>query len=260
MIDRIATGIPGLDEMIGGGFASGDVILITGSPGCGKTTFGLQYLYRGVAEYGEPGIFVTLEESPARTIRNAWQFGWDVERMIKENRMRIIRADPVAYAHYIPDRKDGASPAHVDIGSVMIETLSTQIERLVNELGARRIFIDSITSLKIAQNEFQVRFAILELIKNLENLDCTTILSSEICPGAESNGMFNVEEYLAEVVVRLHMFRSSGDRVKALEILKMRGGKHDETMRPYTITDSGLVVYPRETVINGDIISSVALL
>ncbi len=259
MMDRVPTGIPGLDELTGGGFISGDVILITGSPGCGKTTLGLQYLYRGAVDYKESGVFVTLEESPARVIRNTWQFGWDIERMVKENRMRIIRADPIAYSHCIPDRSENKTP-HIDLGSVMIETLSKQIEHHVNEIGAKRIFIDSITSLKISQNEFQVRSSILELIKNLENLECTTVLASEITHGAPSGETFNVEEYLSEVVIRMHMFRSSGNRVRAVEILKMRGAKHDEMMRPYAIIDSGLIIYPRETVIDGGVASATVML
>ncbi|MEA1943925.1 MAG: ATPase domain-containing protein [Euryarchaeota archaeon] len=259
MMERVPTGISGLDELTGGGFISGDVVLITGSPGCGKTTLGLQYLYRGAIDYKENGVFVTLEESPARVIRNTWQFGWDIERLVKENRMRIIRADPIAYSRCIPDRSDNKTP-HIDLGSVMIETLSKQIEHHVNEIGAKRIFIDSITSLKISENEFQVRSAILELIKNLENLECTTILASEITPGASARETFNVEEYLSEVVIRMHMFRSSGNRVKAIEILKMRGAKHDEMMRPYAIIDSGLAIYPRETVIDGEIAGAVATL
>ena len=260
MMERVPSGIPGLDELTGGGFISGDVILITGSPGCGKTTFGLQYLYRGAVDYKENGVFVTLEESPARVIRNTWQFGWDIERLVKENRMRIIRADPIAYSRCIPDRSKNKTPPHIDLGSVMTETLNKQIEHHVNEIGAKRIFIDSITSLKISENEFQVRSVILELIKNLENLECTTILASEITPGASTRETFNVEEYLSEVVIRMHTFRSNGNRVKAIEILKMRGTKHDEMMRPYAIIDSGLVVYPRETVIDGRVSSTTVLL
>lgn len=258
-MSRVSTGIPGLDELTGGGFISGDIILVTGSPGCGKTTFGIQYLYRGAVDNGEHGIFVTLEESPARVTRNVWHFGWDIERLVKENKLRTIRANPVAYTHYIPNREDD-SAIHIDMGSAMIENLSKQIEYQVNEIGAERIFIDSITSLKISQNEFRVRFTILELIKNLENLGCTTVLSSEMVPGAATSEAFNVEEYLSEVVIRMHVFRASGNRVKAVEILKMRGGKHDETMRPYAIIDTGLTIYPRETVIDGEIISTVAML
>ncbi len=258
-MSRVSTGIPGLDDLTAGGFISGDIVLVTGGPGSGKTTLGLQYLYRGAMDYGEPGILVTLEESPARVIRNAWQFGWDIERLIKENKMRVIHADPIAYAHYIPDRGDG-DDMHLDTGSKIVETLSKHIERYVGEIEARRIFIDSITSLKISQEQIRARFTIMELIKNLENLDCTTVLSSEINSGTLSYESFSVEEYLSEVVIRMHTFRVSGNRIRAIEVLKMRGGKHDDMLRPYAIIDTGLVVYQRETVIDGEVISAVTMM
>jgi len=258
-MSRVPSGIPGLDDMLTDGFISGDIVLVTGSPGSGKTTLGLQYLYHGATEYGEPGIFVTLEESPARVIRNAWQFGWDIERLVKENVMQVIHADPVAYAHYIPDQ-DGDSDMHLDAGARIVETLSKRIEHYVGEIGAKRIFIDSITSLKISQERFHARFAIMELIKNLENIGCTTMLSSEITSGALAYESFSVEEYLSEVVIRMHVVRVAGGRIRAIEILKMRGGKHDDMLRPYAILDTGLVIYPRETVIDSDAINAVAIM
>jgi len=258
-MSRVPSGIPGLDDMLTDGFISGDIVLVTGSPGSGKTTLGLQYLYHGATEHGEPGIFVTLEESPARVIRNAWQFGWDLERLVKENVMRVIHADPVAYAHYIPTR-DSDDDMHLDVGARIVETLSKHIEHRVSEIGAKRVFIDSITSLKISQARFQARFAIMELIKNLENLGCTTMLSSEITSGALAYESFSVEEYLSEVVIRMHVVRVAGGRIRAIEILKMRGGKHDDMLRPYAILDTGLVIYPRETVIDSDAINAVTMM
>ena len=258
-MSRVPSGIPGLDDMLADGFISGDIVLVTGGPGSGKTTLGLQYLYHGATEYGEPGIFVTLEESPARVIRNAWQFGWDIERLVKENVIRVIHADPVAYAHYIPEQGND-SDMHLVTGARIVETLSKHIEHYVGEIGAKRIFIDSITSLKISHEQFQARFAIMELIKNLENLGCTTILSSEINSGALAYESFSVEEYLSEVVIRMHVIRVSGGRIRAIEILKMRGGKHDDMLRPYAILDTGLVIYPRETVIDSDAVNAMVMM
>ncbi|HIE31361.1 MAG TPA: circadian clock protein KaiC, partial [Methanosarcinales archaeon] len=182
-----------------------------------------------------------------------------IERLIKENKMRVIHADPIAYAHYIPDRGNG-DDMHLDTGSKIVETLSKHIERYVGDIEAKRIFIDSITSLKISQDQIQARFTIMELIKNLENLDCTTMLSSEINSGALTYESFSVEEYLSEVVIRMHTFRMYGNRTRAIEILKMRGGKHDDMLRPYAILDTGLVVYQRETVIDGEVVGAVKMI
>lgn len=244
---RIPTAIPGLDELIEGGFIENDVILLTGGPGAGKSTFGVQFLYEGIVKYNEPGLYVTLEESPARIIRNMWRHNWDLERIIKENKLRIMRANPIAYERYIKDMKP--TEGFVDAESATIENILKQIYKQVQDIGAKRLFIDSITSLKISSDPATERHMILEFVKNIENYDCTTLITSEIHNIPES---FSVEEYLSEGVIRLHVFRVGGNRVRGIEILKMRGVKHDEVMHPYAITDEGIVVYPSETVIGKD--------
>lgn len=241
---RIPTAIPGLDELIEGGFIEDDVILLTGGPGAGKSTFGIQFLYDGIYNYGDPGVYVTLEESPARIIRNMWRHNWDLERLIKENKLRIMRANPIAYERYI--KESVQSEGITDVETATIETLLKQIFVQIKEIGAKRLFIDSITSLKMSSDETTVRHMIMEFIKNLENFDCTTLITSEIHSNVDE---FSVEEYLAEGVIRLHVSRVGGNRVRAIEIIKMRGVKHDEIMHPYAITDEGIVVYPFETVI-----------
>ncbi len=241
---RVPTAIPGLDELIEGGFIENDVILLTGGPGAGKSTFGIQFLYDGIKNYGDNGVYVTLEESPARIIRNMWRHNWDLERPIKENKLRIIRANPIAYGRYI--KESIQAEGITDVETATVENLLKQIFAQVKEIGAKRLFIDSITSLKISSDETTVRHMIMEFIKNLENFDCTTLITSELHSNVEE---FSVEEYLSEGVIRLHVSRVGGNRVRAIEIIKMRGVKHDEILHPYAITDEGIVVYPSETVI-----------
>ncbi len=243
-MNRVPTAISGLDELIEGGFIENDVILITGGPGAGKSTFGIQFLYEGINKYGDPGVYVTLEESPARIIRNMWRHSWDLERPIKEGKLRIIRANPIAYGRYI--KESAQAEGITDVETATVENLLKQIFSQVKEIGAKRLFIDSITSLKMSSDETTVRHMIMEFIKNLENFDCTTLITSELHNNLQE---FSVEEYLSEGVIRLHMTRIGGNRVRAIEITKMRGVKHDEILHPYAITDEGIVVYPSETVI-----------
>ncbi|WP_094226726.1 RAD55 family ATPase [Methanolobus psychrotolerans] len=242
---RVPTGIPGFDELIEGGFIENDVILLTGGPGAGKSTFGSHYLYSGITNYNEPGVYVTFEETPGRIMRNMWRYGWDMERLIKENKLRLIRVDPIAYGRYIkktmePDKQE-------DHENATLETVLKQIYASIREIDAKRLFIDSMTSLKISPDPVNVRHIILEFIKNVESFDCTTIITSEV--NKDPNN-FSVEEYLAEGVICLKVFRIGGERIRSLEILKMRGVKHDEALRPYVITDKGIIVYPSESVIS----------
>ncbi|SFM44521.1 RAD55 family ATPase [Methanolobus profundi] len=241
---RVPTGIPGFDELIEGGFIENDVILLTGGPGAGKSTFGSQYLYAGIMNHDEPGVYVTFEETPARIMRNMWRHGWDMERLIKEDKLRVIRADPIAYDRYI---KKTMEPEKVgDHENATLETVLKQIYASVREIDAKRLFIDSLTSLKISSDPVHVRHIILEFIKNVESFDCTTLITSEINKDPEN---FSVEEYLAEGVICLKVNRIGGERIRSLEILKMRGVKHDEVLRPYIIADKGIIVYSSESVI-----------
>ncbi|MHA1131169.1 MAG: ATPase domain-containing protein, partial [Candidatus Helarchaeota archaeon] len=81
MIERVKSGISGLDEILNGGFIKGTNVLLAGSAGTGKTIFCMQFLYNGVVDYDEPGIFVTLEEMPAELRREAALFGWDFRKL-----------------------------------------------------------------------------------------------------------------------------------------------------------------------------------
>ncbi|MCC7577065.1 MAG: RAD55 family ATPase [Methanomethylovorans sp.] len=240
---RVPTGIPGFDELIEGGFIEDDVILLTGGPGAGKSTFGIQYLYEGVTRYNEPGVYVTFDESPARIMRNMWRHNWDLERLIKENKLRIIRADPLKYSRYI---KRSMVNERADAEEMTLEGVLNQIYQNVQKIGAKRLFIDSLTTLKISRDPVDIRFILLEFIKNIEGLYCTTLISSENKSGSDT---FNVEEYLAEGVISLNVSRIGGEKMRSIEILKMRGVKHDESIHPYMITDSGIVIDPHGSLL-----------
>ncbi len=243
---KVKTAIPGLDELIEGGYVENDVILVTGGPGAGKTTFGIQYLVGGVTLYNEPGVLVMTEEAPARLIRDSWRFGWDIERLISQKKIKVIYSDPFKYTKFVTTQEKG--PVNVVAGTKTVADMFQQIQNEVKEIKAKRLFIDSLTSLKVSSEQSAVRQVVSEFIKNLEFLDCTTLMTSEIYAKT-----FNVEEYLASGVIKLHVFRVGGSRVRAIEILKMRGVKHDETLHPYDIQEKGIVVHPGETVMLDDV-------
>lgn len=243
---KVKTAIPGLDELIEGGYVENDVILVTGGPGAGKTTFGIQFLVGGVNLYNEPGVLVMTEESPSRLIRDSWRFGWDIERLISQKKIKVIYADPFKYTKFVTAPEEGK--VNIIAGTKTVGDMFQQIQTDVKEIKAKRLFIDSLTSLKISSEQSEVRQVVSEFIKNLEFLDCTTLMTSEIYTKT-----FNVEEYLASGVIKLHIFRVGGSRVRAIEILKMRGVKHDETLHPYDIQEKGIVVHPGEIVMLDDV-------
>ncbi|HLB70382.1 MAG TPA: ATPase domain-containing protein [Candidatus Methanoperedens sp.] len=245
---RVKSAIPGLDELIEGGYIENDVILITGGPGAGKTTFGIQYLVGGAVNFNEPGVLVVMEETPSRLIRDSWRFGWDIEKLVVQKKIRIIYANPFKYTRFVKTQE--SSTVSIIAANKNTGDIFKQIQAEVEAIKAKRLFVDSITSLKLSSdNPEEIRQVVSEFIKNLEYLDCTTLMTSEIY-GRES---FSVEEYLSSGVIRLHVFRVGGGRVRAIEILKMRGVKHDDTLHPYEIQEKGILVHSTETVMNDEI-------
>src|ERR1700676_3034934 len=129
----IQTGIYGLDGIFLGGIIKGNVILVEGSVGTGKTLLGVEFIYRGITEHDEPGIIVVFETSPAKLIRDAAGFGWNLDELQQRNKLKIIFTSPKVLDQELrsPD-------------SLLLETAA--------EIGARRIFIDGISLLRSLAN------------------------------------------------------------------------------------------------------------
>src|SRR5207244_8600119 len=119
--DRIQTGIYGLDKIFLGGILKGNLILVEGATGTGKTLLGLEFIYRGSTEHDEPGIIVVFETSPKKLIRDAMGFGWNLEELQQQNKLKIIFTSPKVLEQELrsPD-------------SLLLETAAT--------IGAQRIF------------------------------------------------------------------------------------------------------------------------
>src|SRR5437773_595684 len=88
--DLVKTGIVGLDAILSGGIPRGNVILVEGSAGAGKTTLGLEFIYRGATEFDEPGLIVVFEVSPLKIVRDAAHFGWDIPELERRGKVRVI--------------------------------------------------------------------------------------------------------------------------------------------------------------------------
>src|SRR3954454_16687431 len=88
--DLVQTGIAGLDNILYGGIPRGNVILVEGAIGTGKTTLGIEFVYRGASQFDEPGIIVLFEVSPEKIIRDALRFGWDLAALEQEGRLKIV--------------------------------------------------------------------------------------------------------------------------------------------------------------------------
>ena len=127
--DLIHTGIAGLDAILRDGLPKGNVILVEGAAGTGKTLFGMEFIYRGITQYQEPGMIVSFEVAPQKLIRDAAHFGWDLAALQQQNRLKLLFTSPQVLSQEL------ASP-----DSLLLEVAA--------QMGAQRLFIDGISLLR----------------------------------------------------------------------------------------------------------------
>jgi KaiC/GvpD/RAD55 family RecA-like ATPase len=240
-MERVSTGIAGLDEMLGGGFIQNRIILVRGGPGSGKTIFSLQFILDGIKK-GERVIYVTLEE-PLNLIKaNMTLFGWDLDNYEKKGVLKTIDGSQLIY------KSSTDTKYEISSSRPLITHVAGQIKQAVENFKAKRLVVDPLTSVIIHQRfPTDKRLEILELVKILREMRCTSIITSEFSsPSAE--GEFYVEEYLADGVIILSKKLENFKMIKTVRVEKMRGMRHDDQPRRYEITDKGFLVYHTEPV------------
>jgi len=243
-IARTLTGIPGLDEILGGGIPQGRVVLLVGGPGAGKTILATQFLVNGAKNYGEKSAFVSLDESKQHYHSEMAKFGWDIAKLEQERKFAFIDASPIR-----------TIPGEVKIGKMTIGkkdfSLLSLIEGIksgVKSIDATRIVIDPIASLVFQFPDIiQRRNAVLDLVEALVETGGTCMLTTELrIPGLER--AVQLEEYLAHGVIVLQTVQVGRSIVRSLQVEKMRETAIDMQPRPYRITPSGIEVFPKESI------------
>ena len=243
----MATGIEGLDPLMEGGFPRGYTYTVVGSPGSGKTIFGFHFLVNGAEKFGENGIYLTFEESSKSLRANSARFGMPVERLEKEGKLAIIDASPIRMEIGKYTMKTSSS---LGVPEFSIDTVLSELHAVRRKINASRVVVDSITSLMMQyQDHFVIRKETLALIKSLSEVGgATSILLSEAASEEEMGSGMKVETFLVSGVIFLHNIERAEERVRAIEIAKMRGTDHSRRLHPFRITSTGIKVFPEERV------------
>ncbi len=223
-IERVRSGIDGLDKLIEGGFVKGSNILVTGGTGTGKTTFCAQFIYEGLKK-GEPGVYITLEEDPENIREDLKRYGFNFEKYENDGIFKFVYHNPFEIS---------------DITSTIVD--------VINSVNAKRVVLDPVSLLGMYMKDPAVlRKRLFEIIRLLRKTSATTLITSEIEEDQKGLSRFGVAEFIVDSVVVLNYISIGKESFGNLQIRKMRRTKHEHGWFPVNITDSGLKVSKEET-------------
>ncbi|HZG38410.1 MAG TPA: circadian clock protein KaiC [Nodosilinea sp.] len=231
-VQKIRTTIEGFDDISHGGLPAGRSTLVSGTSGTGKTLFAVQFIYNGITQFDEPGVFVTFEESPEDIIQNAYSFGWDLQRLIDDGKLFILDASPD------PEGQDV-------VGNFDLSALIERIQYAIRKYKARRVSIDSVTAVFQQYDAASVvRREIFRLVARLKLMGVTTVMTTERLDEYGPVARFGVEEFVSDNVVIVRNALEGERRRRTMEILKLRGTTHMKGEYPFTITNDGVNIFP----------------
>lgn len=237
-IQKRPSGIEGLDHITKGGLPAGRATLVAGTAGSAKTVFAVQFLASGISQFGEPGIFVTFEESPADIRRNVRSFGWDLEAWEAEGKWTFVDASP--------------EPGHVAVttGAYDLGALIARIENAVRNSGAKRVALDSLGAVFSQLGDSAVvRHELFRTASALRKLGVTAVITAERVSDYGEIARYGIEEFVADNVIVLRNILEEEKRRRTIEILKFRGTEHSKGEFPFTVTpDRGIVVIPLSAI------------
>lgn len=226
---RVRTGIPGLDNIMDGGFIENTITVLSGPAGSGKSLLAMQYLFNGAKNFNEPGIFITLEEGSNSVKSTMNAHGMDIDQFISMGKLFLIDlGEP---------ESDGRGSSKVN----GFRSITDLLQNLIKLSKAKRIVIDSISAVGafyVSREEF--RRSLINFVRFLKSNNITAILITEAT--SNSSTRFEVEEYIADTFIVLGLNEVEGKLSRTLIVRKMRHTWHDTTSHPFTITTRGIEI------------------
>ena len=229
-LPKVATGIAGLDLVLGGGLRAGRMTLLSGGAGSGKSMMGLQCLLHG-AGTGEPGILVMFEERAAAVRQNAWSLGWDLAPLERNNRL------------YLMDAR--LNPEVVISGDFSIKGLLAILDQQVKAMRARRIVIDAVdTLLHLYDSPMRERHELYALHEWLLDRGLTTIMTVKTLPQEEAPTRYAFLDFMADCVIHVDQRVTAQVATRRLRVIKYRGSGYGRNEYPFIISENGINVIP----------------
>ncbi len=236
---KVKTGIPGLDSIISGGMTMGRTVTVSGPPGSGKTTFGLQYLYSGAKDFDESGVYLTMSQNIDDIKNDCTSFGWDFDDLITKEKILMVDARPFK----IQDELIGKDESLYRGEQLPFEHLTKLILSSIKRIEAKRVVIDSLTILAMQYNDqFYMRQGLQGMVQALENFGVTSLILSEY----SEKDKIPLEWFVTSGIIQLRHTRKEDTMERTIQVTKMRGIKHSEQIHLIELDSDGLhLLHPR---------------
>ena len=223
----VKTGIPGLDEICGGGFPRESIITLSGPTGCGKSTFGMQFLVEGAVKYKQPGLYISIEQDKQSMFLHMSGYKWDLEKLEKGKQL--------VFLDY---------PLH-EVDQFMQQ--NSAIAEIINTTGVERVVIDSVMPLAILfANDDERKRGFLSLIDHIRKWGATVLIISEDTPATTQDVLPDTRygiETLSDGWMHIYfLYDKSRERKRAVEVIKLKGVAHSSKIYPLELGDDGFKV------------------
>ena len=229
-LQKEPTGIPGFDEITGGGLPNGRPSLVCGSAGAGKTLFAMEFLVRGATLHDKPGVFMSFEETDEELAKNVASLGFD---------LRQLEADKKLLLEYVFIERSEIE----ETGEYDLEALFLRLGYAIDSLGAKRVVLDTLEALFSAlPNEAIIRAELRRLFRWLKEKGVTAVITCERGEGTLTR--YGLEEYVADCVILLDHRVENQISTRRLRVIKYRGTSHGTNEYPFMIDENGFSVLP----------------
>ena len=229
-LEKVPSGIRGLDQITHGGLPRGRTALVCGGPGTGKTLLGLEFLVQGAMQFNEPGVCLAFEETAEELVTNMSSLGYNLDALVREKKLFI---------DYVQvERKQIAETGEYDL-----EGLFIRLRHAIDHIKAKRVLLDTIEVLFLGlTDEGIVRAELRRLFHWLKDAGVTAVITAET--GERALTRYGLEEYVADCVLLLDHRVQEQISTRRLRVVKYRGSSHGTNEYPFLLDDKGISVIP----------------
>lgn len=248
-IIRTKTGIQGLDKALNGGFPNGNMVLVSGGAGTGKSTFCLQFIINGASVFGEKGLYLSTEQNREELYKQASVFNWKLQELEQRGLIKIIYYDPTTgegFPQTFNDAVEQFKPKRIVVDSLTTLIDSLLISGISDDKGFSLVQIAETVNPIPRTDQIVTKHVLYSLFKVLKAFKITTLLTTEMPEDGKTLSADGVSEFVADGVLVLHYVGVGSVDFRSMAIRKMRYTDHAKSTLAYAIEPSGIAIKESE--------------